>query len=300
MKNKMLKGCIVLGIYSLISCTHYENSTTVNEEVSCSQKEEVKIATHNYGGWYCPDNLKNFPAIDIRNWETVPVVNGRMATKEETRNGKSLIYVDMEKYPNAKTLDLTMPKLARFYNRSAKREDLIIVIQALNIEDDSVVGFRYLNGGNGSANMDEVTFLTDSEIEKIPTSKYVTHSVKIKSTQEEIWKVLTNPENTEKLQKVFDEAEALKKDWRNFTNVNYAYLHSGKSTARYGDKLYGCYYIQNNYDRFAYVEKFLLLENQETHETELKIVCGPFTWDYAKQKEGLNNWAQKVKELSEN
>ena len=65
-----------------------------------------KQEPHKYGGWYCPDNLNGFPAVDISNWESVPVVNGRMATKEETHNGISLIFVDDLKYPNAKALDI--------------------------------------------------------------------------------------------------------------------------------------------------------------------------------------------------
>ena len=54
--------------------------------------------THDYGNWYCPDNLNGFPAVDIKKWESVPVVNGRMATMEETQNGTSLIFIDNQKY----------------------------------------------------------------------------------------------------------------------------------------------------------------------------------------------------------
>jgi len=66
-----------------------------------------------------------------------------------------------------------MPKLVRYYNEYSKREDLIIVIQAINVENDSIVGFRYLNGGNGSARLNEVRFLADNEIEMIPASRFV-------------------------------------------------------------------------------------------------------------------------------
>ena len=46
-----------------------------------------------------------------------------------------------------------MPKLARFYNIHSGKRELVIIIQALNISNDSIVGFRYLNGGNGSARL---------------------------------------------------------------------------------------------------------------------------------------------------
>ncbi|MDX1349364.1 MAG: hypothetical protein R3279_03915, partial [Putridiphycobacter sp.] len=36
---------------------------------------------HNYGGWYCPDNLNGFPAVDLANWSQVPVITNRLPTK---------------------------------------------------------------------------------------------------------------------------------------------------------------------------------------------------------------------------
>ena len=53
--------------------------------ISLAQNSAEK-EPHKYGGWYCPDNLNGFPAVDINNWENVPIVNGRMATKD--RNSK--------------------------------------------------------------------------------------------------------------------------------------------------------------------------------------------------------------------
>ena len=56
-------------------------------------------------------------------------------------------------------------------------------------------------------------------------------------------------------------------------------------------------YIQNDY--LLYNQKFLLLENKETKDTELKVVSGPFIYNYDIEKKNLGNWAKKVKELSE-
>ena len=91
------------------------------------------VVPHQYGGWYCPDNLGGFPAVDILDWNDVPVVNGRMATQEETQNGTSLIFVDIEKHPDARPLDMEMPRLARFFNVQSDKNELVIVIQALAI-----------------------------------------------------------------------------------------------------------------------------------------------------------------------
>ena len=283
-----------------MSCSqNKKNDNKIAEEASIIKKEAINTEPHKYGGWFCPDNLNGFPPVDISNWKNVPIVNGRMSTKEETQNGISLIYIDTLKYPNAKALDITMPKLASFYSKYSKREDLIIVIQAFKVNNDSIVGFRYLNGGNGSARLNEVRFLSNNEIEMIPASRFVSINVKIKATQDSIWEVLTKPKNARTLQTMFDKDKKLKIDWGETSNVNYYYPNNGSLTSSYSGKLFGNYYIQNDYDNSQYNEKFLLLENEQTQITELKIVCGPYIDDFETQKNILNNWAIKVKELSE-
>ncbi|MEZ4926578.1 MAG: hypothetical protein R3A50_09895 [Saprospiraceae bacterium] len=298
MKSKALILLTASCLISLSSCSQTDGIIKENEG-SQEQTETVKTEPHRYGGWYCPDNLNGFPAVDIANWNKVPVVNGRMPTKEDTKNGSSLILVDVEKYPNAKPLDITMPKLARFYNEFTERFELIIVIQAFNIDNDNIVGFRYLNGGNGSARLNEVTFLNENEIAQIPNSRFVSYDIKINATQDEISKILTNPDHAKALQPTFDKNKKLNADWRKTSNVNYRYPKSGKSTAAYADILFGAFYVQNDYDRLGYNEKFLLLEDKEANTTTLKIVCGPFIDDYDAQKSIITNWAKKVKELSE-
>lgn len=300
MKTKTVNITIACCLFSLIACSQQEEPFTKKaEEVTKQKKEKIQSEPHRYGGWYCPDNLNRFPAVDLTNWKKVPVVTGRLATKEETQNGSALIFVDLEKYPNAKTLGLSLPQLARFYNASSNRDELIVVIQALNISNDSIVGFRYLNGGNGSARLDEVQFLSEQEIEQLPATQFVMQTIKINAPQAVIWNVLTQPEHTATLQQTFDQKQQLKADWRKTTNVNFQYSAAGEFTASYAGELYGNYYVQNDYDDSDYTEKFLLLENPETKMTELKIVCGPYGADYATQKSNLEKWARKVKELSE-
>lgn len=296
MKKIVLKTFAILSIGLIASCSQSCNSSKDNLVEAKKQNCSTKKEPHRYGGWYCPDNLNGFPPVDIANWKNVPVVNGRMPTKEETQNGTSLIFVDLEKYPNAKPLGITMPKLASIFNHSSNREELIIVIQAVNIDNDSIVGFRYLNGGNGSGRLNDVKFITYKEIEDMPQFRFLTQSIKIKASQDSIWKVLTHPEYSKSLREICGE---------NYTssvyvakNVNYHFENSGTLTASYADKLYGNFYIQNDYQR--YNEKFFLSEDQETKETELKIVAGPFGHEFDVQKSILNKWAQKVKELSEN
>ena len=303
MNNYTIKTLLLFCLAIFMSCLK-NNKTVENDNVKKTIEKviTVKQEPHNYGGWYCPDNLNGFPAIDIHNWENVAVVNGRLPTKEETQNGTSLIFVDQKKFPDAKPLVLKMPKLGRFYNENSKKEELIIVIQAIKISNDSVVGFRYLNGGNGSARLNEVRFLSDAEIESLPTSRFVTQSIQIDAPQNVIWDVLTKPEYLKLLEAIFDEDKTPRPNWNASSKVNFKFLNGGKTTSEFAANLYGNHYIQidSELGDSQYVEKFLLLDNEQTKSTELKIVCGPYSKvNFETQKNILNRWAQKVKELSE-
>lgn len=294
---KFFKLVPIFFLTTFFSCS--QNNATINNPTN--EKVTVQPEPHHYGGWYCPDNLNGFPAVDINDWKDVPVVNGRMATQQETQNGTSLIYVDLEKYPNAKPLEIEMPKLARFYNEYSKKEEIIIVIQAIKVSNDSIVGFRYLNGGNGSAQLNDVAFLSENEIQNITPSRFVSHIIEINATQDEIWNVLTQPEYNKALQPIFDKENVLPSDWNKSSKVNFKYIHGGQITSAFAETLFGNQYIQIDFesDDNQYVEKFLLLENEQTKNTELQILCGPYSDDFENQKAVLNSWALKVKELSE-
>jgi hypothetical protein len=293
---------MAIGLCTLLSCSQ---NTTITDSSNGLTAEEERSAMdqkpHSYGGWYCPDNLGGFPAVDINDWENVPVVNGRLPTKEEAQNGTSLIFVDLEKYPNAKPLDMQMPKLARYHNRSSRKDELIIVIQAVNVSNDSVVGFRYLNGGNGSARLNEVTFLSEKEIDDISPSRFVSIQMDIDASRENIWEVLTDTSYYVTFKAIFDKGNSIKLDMTNLPKVNFKYPKSGFITSDFAGDLYGNKYIQIDckIDDYHYVEKFLVGENQQTKSSELVITCGPYGHDFETQKRILNRWAQKVKELSE-
>lgn len=279
---------------SQISKTKEGTSSVDNSPYLVAQKHKP----HSYGGWYCPDNLNGFPAVDIVNWKSVPVINGRLPTKEETQSEASLIFVDTEKYPKAKVLEMNMPQLAEFYNYNTKRKELVILIQALNISNDSVVGFRYLNGGNGSARLEDVKILSKAEINQILPSKFVRYSIKINASQDSIWRVLTDTSFLGTLKPTFTPSNVLKDPyWRDYTNVNYYNLNGLVIKAKYAALHYGSFYIQNDYQDFT--EKFLLLENKERTQTELKILLGPFKNGFEAQENIIKKWSQKVKELSE-
>jgi hypothetical protein len=300
MRNKTQK---ILGLALLLlstSCTSNMEATKKQAlQLTTEQNAASQVEPHRYGGWYCPDNLNGFPAVDLVDWEKVPVVTGRMPTKEETKSEASLIYVDQEMYPDAHALAIELPKLAQYYNQSANREELVIIIQAFGIQNDSIVGFRYLNGGNGSGWLRDLHILSDAEIESLPTRQFASLSIPIDATPNKIWDVLTKDEYASKLQATFDKKTQLKNNWRQQTNVNWSYPSAGAKTAAYAGPLFGNYYIQNDYTTLNYSEKFLLIENEVTGQTTIQIVCGPFSTDFKEQQDFLNLWAQEVKAISE-
>ncbi|MCT4579916.1 MAG: hypothetical protein N4A35_00745 [Flavobacteriales bacterium] len=292
-KSKSFKLLFLLTIVFYSSCAQQEQSLEekINQVVPQVNK---KLEPHRYGGWYCPDNLNQFPAVDIESWRGVPVVNGRFANEEEFEKGASLIDVDLEKYPEAKVLPIQLPQLAKFYNRYSKREDLVIVIQAFSVQEDSIVGFRYLNGGNGSARLSDVKILSEVELLAIPSSKFIAVDVQIDEGQQRVWEVLTQDQYAKELFAVLGVKNNQKE-----LGVNFKYESAGKVASAYGDKLFGNYYIQNDFEKMNYTEKFFLLEDETKQSTVLKIVCGPFIEGASLQKDKIEKWSKKVKELSE-
>lgn len=292
--KKLLVSTVLIAI---VGCTSAENQP--NQENK--KNETIQKPSHQYGGWYCPDNLNGFPAVNLKEWKNVPVINGRLPTEEEAKSEKSLIFIDTNVYPNSKAMDIELPKLAKFYNHHSKKTEIIIVIQAIEIQGDSIVGFRYLNGGNGSAHYKEVTFISENEVATISDAKFVSFDININASDDKVWEVMTQSTFTNKLQPVFDIKNYLTNDWKTKSNINYNYTNLKNLTNKYANKMYGCWYIQNDYliDSFGYVEKFLLLRGEEANQTELKIVCGPFKDDFETQQFVLHQWAEKVKELSE-
>lgn len=280
---------------SLFSCT--KNSASIQ---SCNSQNEDKIVIqkervpHEYGAWYCPDNLFGFPAVNIKDWEKVPAISHRLPTEEECKSGESLIHVDTSKYPDAEVIAMKLPALATYYSEQTRRKEYVIVIQAISIGEDSVVGFRFINGGNGSSHLDEVTFLNEKQIAQIPDAKFVTIDVELENSVDVVWEILTDPKHHKDLQPLgrFTYGNLPQSGG----NVNYYYPNHGRITSAWSGKLYGIQYIQNIYQN--YCEKFMVIPPEDDKKTvTLKVVAGPFADDYEQQKEELNEWMRKVKDL---
>lgn len=295
--NKIKFPFAMAGIIMVFGCSN--PITTPSEEVHASitkLDKKVAVKPHRFGGWYCPDNLNGFPPVDLRNWHQVPVIEGRMPTKEETRTEKSLIYVDKSQYPSVKAFDIKLPQLASYFCEQSNRIETIIVIQAFTVENDTILGYRFLNGGNGSAHWNDVEFNFNPSADS-SAKKFVTYDLEINALQDSIWQVITDKGYSELFERCFKENQYYQPNWRFNTNVNFFYKGNETQTSAYADLLYGSFYIQNNYEDYA--EKILLLEDPKTKKTTLKIVCGPFNLDYEVQQDIVQKWALKVKSLVE-
>ena len=143
-------------VISLSSCSETPKETD-SSPINCAQA---------FIGWDCPDNLA-FPRVDLKDWEKVPVVNGRMPTYEESQNGTALLYIDKELNPDlkeAKPFEMTLPKLAYFKNPHTHQKEIVIVIQLVQFKDYVWACLRYVSGGNASARMSDLEFLLDEEV----------------------------------------------------------------------------------------------------------------------------------------
>ncbi len=290
-----------LGI--LTSCAQNDESNFIEKTKTEATpvKKTVEKPTNEYGGWYCPDNLGGFPAVDLAELHTIPVVVGRLPTREETRNGTSLLYFDSEKYPEAKPVDITLPKVARYYNKNTQKNEVIVVIQAVEVDNDTVVGFRYLNGGNGSAWYSEIAFLSDTEVQQMGATPFVAINTDLKTTPEKIWEVITNPKYAKELGAALNENTMMESDWKEnpmvyIKNKAGDIIAKGHITIAWENT-----YFQIDYDLdgVQYVEKFFMSQNQDTQSTQFRVVAGPFATDFESKKMDWNNWYAKVKELSE-
>lgn len=294
MKKMSLPFLTILLLNAFTSCSQNESKNELMlSKTKDLEKQEVKQVAHEFGGWYCPDNLNGFPPVNYSAWDKVPVISDRLPTKAESRSEASLIYVDTAQFPKASALQIALPQLATFISPYTKREELIIVIQAIAIGKDSLLGFRYLNGGNGSARINEVEFIHPRAVELPLTARFVIKEVTIDAQSKAIWERMLKAEQSSKL------IPQNSKDWPKSSLVDFPKLTEAKLSNAYANLLFGNYYAQNDYESNYYSEKFLLLENEDSPTTVLKVVCGPFTEDYAEKERKINQWIQQLKKQSE-
>ena len=109
--------------------------------------------------------------------------------KRSFDDNKSLIAVDTEKYPDARALDMDLTKgsATNLFSSKKNMHELIIVIQAIVVQGDTVVGYRFPNGGNGSDWINHVTFLSDDEVANMGSQPFFYSKSVLNTTAKDIW-----------------------------------------------------------------------------------------------------------------
>lgn len=282
----------------LVSCSAQETvkelSDTKTEEAE--RLKEKKAEPHRYGGWYCPDNF-GFVPVDIQKLDEIPAISDRLPTEEELHDHKSLINVDIEKYPDARALDMDLPRVAQIYSEHKGMSELVIIIQAIVVQDDTVVGYRFVNGGNGSGWMRDVTFLSEDEVASRGSQPFFFSKTILKAKPAGIWKAITRTDYFKELGEKFDEQEFFGADWDPESRVRLAREVDGEKAKGYVAMVYGNYYLHIDYIRNGvhYSEKMLIMENQENNTTELFFASGPYPEGFEKKKSYWENWVESVK-----
>ncbi len=107
----------------MFSCIN--NSTTEMSKITtANQFYDTAYSVDTKGYWEngqivttfdCPDS-RFFPPIDIKKWDKVPVVNGRLPTYKETLNGTSIHTYSGKNNSDVKPYNLALPVLAYYKN----------------------------------------------------------------------------------------------------------------------------------------------------------------------------------------
>ncbi|MFT6175578.1 MAG: hypothetical protein ACI9CP_001836 [Cryomorphaceae bacterium] len=300
-----VKSFMSLAMMSFIFMTACSQNEGVDDQIEATPDEPQLAESsynelHPYGGWYCPDNLRGFPPIDIQDLDKIAVVADRLPTQEETRNGTSLMYFDTTEIPSARPLEMNLPRVARIHSSHNDMNELITVIQAVVAGSDTVVGFRYPNGGNGTAWYGEVTFLSDEEVEEIGPSPFVHEQLDLSASKAEIWKAFTTTTYAKEIAEKFGEEAFFKSDWTDESQVHLVYESDGVVASGIVATIWGTLYMHIDYDYngFIFSEKWMAME-QEDGTVELHVVMGPYPDDYGLQAAVWKTWIQGMKESSE-
>ena len=292
-------------VSGLSSCRNLSNEQAKNldknpETSKTKSFVSVNNEPHPYGGWYCPDNF-GFVPVDIQKLKEVSVIADRLPTKQEVQNNMSLIDVDIEKYPDARALKMELPQVARIYSDRLGINELIIVIQAIVVQNDTIVGYRFANGGNGSARISEVSFLSKDEVTAMGSQPFYYAKSVLKASTKDIWNAMRKTDYFKQLGKKFNKKEFFTSEWNSKSQAQLSLDTDGEKAAGFVGMVFGNYYLHIDYDRngFHYSEKLLMMENQNDHTTEFFFACGPFPKDFEKRKLDLDKWLQTVIKGSE-
>lgn len=294
---------LILGFGMIVSCEPNRTSEQPGKgnPVQAGTTDSRHQDPHPFGGWYCPDNFGGFPPVDIQDLDQIPVVMDRLPTEEETRSGTSLMYIDPTEYPDARPLIMRLPRVARIHSRHTGIHELIIVIQVAIVGDDTLVGYRFPSGGNGSAWLGEVTFLSEDEVAKLGSAPMVYRKAEINASKEKIWSAFTETDYARGLGKKFHEETFFSSGWTDASEVHLNVESGNDRASGFVATVYGNLYLQIDYVRQGdhFTEKLLLVENTQKGKTEMHLVSGPHPRGMESQTADWEKFFHEVKQKSE-
>jgi hypothetical protein len=194
MKTVKFVFLLIIAIMFFQSCNEAQQGETLQQPyltdlIDTTKANDTLITIDTDGYWDngqivsqfdCPDS-RFFPSIDLKNWDKISVVNGRLPTYKETVNGTSIHTYGGTENKNVRPYKMTLPRLAYFVNGPGKivpdssahkmaiKPQLVVVIQVVQTLTDTLVGFRYLTGGVGGSYFRDFHFLNYEEANKLAT-----------------------------------------------------------------------------------------------------------------------------------
>jgi len=95
--------------------------------------------------------------LDINTWSQTPCITDRVATKDDVEAGLAVFYINNPR--EMKPLKVKLPACAIHTDQDTKQETPVIMIQAEKFQGQKLIGYRFLNGGNGIGLLSEFTIL---------------------------------------------------------------------------------------------------------------------------------------------
>lgn len=129
----------------------------------------LSLATACYSQKNHNSNNEVKAPIKISSWKKIPVVSGRVANEKDLQDGVAVFYLNNDK--NHDYYEIELPKLAYLYSEESDSTNLIVLIQAESSSNGVIIGYKDFNGEIGACFLEELKFLTNSEIEKIESKK---------------------------------------------------------------------------------------------------------------------------------
>lgn len=94
-------------------------------------------------------------------WDKVAFIRNRIANKEDVIAGRAVFYIeDVEKeYHSYLPIPTSIPSLVFQVDSETRIKTLAVIIQAEKVNEDSIIGVRYFEGGNGICSLNEIEFI---------------------------------------------------------------------------------------------------------------------------------------------